>query len=167
MSSPQKKQVGSSNFLCNLGLHKWKSYGDVIQVSSKEPGFVPGFRARGTWEPESINKAVYSKRQCMRCGVRSKRKLLYDSDGTVSAYGWELVTDEIQPTSEEPITMPISHSSELRLWAYLLLVIGVVASVAYFSIASSWRIIGNLWFWIVAVLVFSLVYLVVKLLTRS
>lgn len=40
------------------------------------------------------SKAVYEGRECKRCGLKLRRKLVRNSDGTLSAIGWETDTEE-------------------------------------------------------------------------
>ena len=51
-------------WLCKLGLHKWKNYGNTVMIYWQEKGFVFGF--------ETHSKLVYEKRKCLRCGVGGK-----------------------------------------------------------------------------------------------
>jgi len=166
MNFPQERQTGSSNLLCKLGLHKWENYGDIVQVFWKEPSIVVGRRARGVLDSESKSKAVYSKRQCLRCGVKLRRKLLYNSDGTASAFGWEPDAEEIQQQSQKPTRIHTSYLDKFRLWAYVILAIGVVAFVSFFLASQSGLISGSLWIWIGAIVVLSMAYLLVRLITR-
>jgi len=167
MNFPERKrQTGSSILLCKFGLHKWESYGDIVQVFWKEPSIVVGGRARGVLDSESKSKAVYSKRQCLRCGVKLKRKLLHNPDGTASAFGWEPDAEEIQQHGQKPARTQASYLDKFRLWAYVILAIGVVAFVSYFLAIQSGLVGGSLWIWIGAIVVFSMAYLLVRLVTR-
>jgi hypothetical protein len=68
------------NLLCKLGLHKWENYGDTVQIFWKEPGVI--------WGLETHSRVVNEKRRCLRCGVKFKRKLVPNPDGTMSCVGW-------------------------------------------------------------------------------
>lgn len=83
--------------LCRLGLHKWEDYGDEVQVFWNEPQLLAGTPSvRNDSDVDVKSKVVHSKRQCLRCGMKLKRKFLINPDGTVSVAGWELDNEEIQ-----------------------------------------------------------------------
>jgi len=71
------------NWLCKLRLHKWKNYGESIVITWKEPGVIlpTSFRTQ--------SREVFTKRDCLRCGIRLKRILVKNPDGTLSCVGWE------------------------------------------------------------------------------
>jgi hypothetical protein len=71
--------------LCRLGLHRWQNYGNKVEVFSEELPVGVGLRAR-----ERHSRTVYEKCVCKRCGIKLRRKLATNSDGTVSSVGWEL-----------------------------------------------------------------------------
>jgi hypothetical protein len=85
----------SEPLLCKLGFHKWRNYGDEIVISWKEPAYVKARGAGGSkiWL-ESHQEAVFEGRECKRCGVKLRRKLVENSDGTLSCVGWEPDTEE-------------------------------------------------------------------------
>jgi hypothetical protein len=68
-------------FLCRLGLHKWENVGELVLLTWKEPGFVPG-------TTEKIRKYVHTERKCSRCSIAQKRILADNPDGTQAAIGW-------------------------------------------------------------------------------
>jgi hypothetical protein len=70
--------------LCKLGIHKWKNYGKHVLITWKEPGFVPGIK-REVW------KYVFSERECLRCGIKEKRRFSENLDGTLAAAGWKRI----------------------------------------------------------------------------
>jgi hypothetical protein len=87
--------------LCRLGFHKWQNYGKKIEVFWEEPnhikaGIKDGFGTsvgppRGNIEVRS--KSVYEGRECKRCGIKLRRKLVTNSNGTLSSVGWEPNTE--------------------------------------------------------------------------
>ena len=79
--------------LCRLGFHKWQNSGSQVMVSWKEPH---ALRARLEGEFVTYSKAVYEGKQCKRCGMKLRRKLVANSDGTVSCVGWEPDTKETE-----------------------------------------------------------------------
>jgi len=103
-------------FLCRLGFHKWQNYGSQIIVSQKEPNEFRGriyvANERGSYSMGSVpssapppsgelqgafvayGKPVYEKTKCTRCGMKLKRKLQKNSDGTLSSIGWAPFTEE-------------------------------------------------------------------------
>jgi hypothetical protein len=66
--------------LCRLGMHKWENYGKEIQIFWQEPGLIYGLTTHST--------VVFEKRKCLRCGVRLRRKLIENPDGTLASVGW-------------------------------------------------------------------------------
>jgi hypothetical protein len=42
---------------------------------------------------EGHSKLVYEGRECKRCGMKLRRKLVTNSDGTLSSIGWEPDTE--------------------------------------------------------------------------
>jgi len=72
--------------LCRLGLHKWRYYGEKVLIVWKEPGFIPGTK-------KEMRKMVYCKRECLRCGIKEKRKFFENIDGTLAAAGWERIEE--------------------------------------------------------------------------
>jgi len=76
--------------LCRLGFHKWQDYGNKIEVSWQEPSLdVGGYRYLHPHSFERHSKFVFEKCLCKRCGVKIKRKLVTNSDGTSSCIGWQ------------------------------------------------------------------------------
>ena len=84
--------------LCRLGLHKWKDYGDHIVITWSEPQI-------GSAETVPKSDAVYTKAKCLRCGIRKKRILADNPDGTKSCVGWA-------PLSEEEYNQDIQEELE-------------------------------------------------------
>jgi hypothetical protein len=82
LSTYERMQLTS--FLCRVGLHKWRGYGDQVLIVWKEPGFVPGTLKK-------MQRYVYAERECTRCGTREKRKLIQNADATWSAIGWQRI----------------------------------------------------------------------------
>ena len=72
--------------LCRLGLRKWRYYGEKVLIVWKEPGFIPGTK-------KEMRKMVYCKRECLRCGIKEKRKFFENIDGTLAAAGWERIEE--------------------------------------------------------------------------
>ncbi len=70
--------------LCRMGLHKWRNYGDRVKIQWREPGFIPGIKTTRHTE-------VFTERECLRCGVRERRKFFDNIDGTKAAAGWERI----------------------------------------------------------------------------
>ena len=84
-----------SNWLCRLGLHKWRNYGESVVVTWKEHIHDShhritriGIRSRS----RTKSKQVFTNRECLRCGIRMKRRLVRNSDGTLSSFGWEPIS---------------------------------------------------------------------------
>jgi hypothetical protein len=83
-------------------LHKWRYYGEKVVVTWKEPEYVKGgYGESGDWlpmrtrelpKPIHCQKEVFTKRKCLRCGIGVKRKLVRNSDGTLSSFGWEPIS---------------------------------------------------------------------------
>lgn len=42
---------------------------------------------------ERMRKMVYCKRECLRCGIKEKRKFSENIDGTLAAAGWERIEE--------------------------------------------------------------------------
>jgi hypothetical protein len=165
----QKNPVSSSHLLCELGLHKWRNCGDIVQVSWQEEGLVVAPRQErlsGVLYSEAKSKAVYSKRQCLRCGMKLKRKFWENSDGTISCSGWELDTEEIQQDNMEPSTSRISRRTELGLLANIVFALGVLAVVVGSFAASGWQLGESFWAFIVLLVPLFTAYVLIRLLTR-
>lgn len=88
--------------LCRFGFHKWRNYGNKVEVFWQEPmALKAGVRdsfGTNVGSPESNieahSKVVYEGRQCKRCGMKLRRKFVTNSDGTLSCIGWEPDTEE-------------------------------------------------------------------------
>lgn len=100
-----KKQ--NPNWLCKLGLHKWRNYGDPVTVTWEEPyhrwkglyHMWSGLRKRPSGSSfHTRSRVVFTKRECLRCGISMKRILVKNADGTLSCVGWEPLS---QPEYEE------------------------------------------------------------------
>ena len=61
-------------------MHKWQNYGNEIQIFWQEPGLIYGLTTK--------SKVVNEKRRCTRCGIKLKRKLSTNPDGTLASIGW-------------------------------------------------------------------------------
>jgi len=72
--------------LCKLGFHRWRNYGERVLIVWKEPGFLPGTK-------QERRKHVFSERECLRCGIKEKRKFSENIDGTLAAIGWEIIEE--------------------------------------------------------------------------
>jgi hypothetical protein len=75
------------NWICKLGLHKWRHYGEPVVITWKEPR--PIKIRYGNLNFTQRSKRVLTKRKRLRCGIRVKRKLTHNPDGTLSCVGWE------------------------------------------------------------------------------
>jgi len=77
------------NWLCKLRLHKWRNYGESIVITWKEPTFIKTPYEKFTQK----SKEVFTKKKCLRCGIRLKRRLIENPDGTLSCVGWEPLSE--------------------------------------------------------------------------
>ena len=75
--------------LCRLRFHKWENYGKEVQIFWQEPGLVYGLNTK--------SKVVFEKRRCLGCGVKLRRKLIENSDGTLASVGWVPDTESNKP----------------------------------------------------------------------
>lgn len=75
------------NWLCKLKLHKWRNYGESVVITWKEPGVI----VPTSYTTQS--RDVFTKRKCLRCGIRMKRILIKNPDGTLSCIGWEPLSE--------------------------------------------------------------------------
>jgi hypothetical protein len=86
-------------FLCRLGLHKWR-YEDVVITSGAviEPTVVRGrewIGGGGSTPPMHVNtiqrtKTVFTKRECLRCGIKQEKRISEDDSGNKTLIGgWE------------------------------------------------------------------------------
>lgn len=66
---------------CRMGMHKWSNCGDRVLICWAEPGFVPGTK-------KEIQREVFCERECLRCGIKERRKFSENIDGTKAADGW-------------------------------------------------------------------------------
>jgi hypothetical protein len=83
----KREVVAVSRFLCRLGLHRWKHYGERKLIIWKEPGLFQITMAEK-------RKRVFSKRECSWCGIKEERKLIDNLDGTFSAVGWGIIEEK-------------------------------------------------------------------------
>jgi hypothetical protein len=91
----------SPNWLCKLRLHKWRNYGESVVITWKEPGVI--FPKSYTTQ----SREVLTKRECLRCGLRVKRRLVNNPDGTLSCVGWETLSDSEYENDESEESMKI------------------------------------------------------------
>jgi hypothetical protein len=92
----------SEPLLCRLGFHKWRNYGNEVEVFWQEPtalkGGVKDSFGTSVGSPkgniEAHSKVVYEGRECARCGMKLRRKFVTNSDGILSCVGWEPDTEE-------------------------------------------------------------------------
>ena len=88
-------QTRRASWRCELGLHKWRDLGESVKVTWTEPS--PGMtRLQMQWRPvvgevrfDQGSRKVFTERECLRCGIAMKRKIVTNSDGTLSCVGWE------------------------------------------------------------------------------
>ena len=83
--------------LCRLGFHKWQKYGRQVEVFWHEPrdGIRYGVRYGGRYYGYlKHSETVYERQKCKRCGAKIRRKLVTNSDGTLSCVGWEPNNEE-------------------------------------------------------------------------
>jgi len=78
------------SLLCRFGLHRWQDYGSKVEVFWEEPPLGVGGYRYLSHSKERHSKTLYEKCVCKRCGIRLRRRLVTNSDGTVSSIGWEL-----------------------------------------------------------------------------
>jgi len=76
-----------TSLLCRLRLHKWKDYGDQVVITWSEPQIM-------STDLASKSDVVYTKAKCLRCGIRKKRILAGNTDGTMSCVGWSPLSEE-------------------------------------------------------------------------
>ena len=88
----------NTNWLCKLGLHRWRNYGESVVVTWEEPyhrwkglyHMWNGLRKRPSSSHfRTRSRVVLTKRECLRCGISMKRILVKNADGTLSCVGWE------------------------------------------------------------------------------
>jgi hypothetical protein len=82
----------SEPLLCRLGFHKWRNYGDEVEVFWQEPDNVRT-RTSPRVRYASHHETVYEGRECKRCGIKLRRKFVTNPDGTLSCVGWEPDTE--------------------------------------------------------------------------
>jgi hypothetical protein len=88
--------------LCRLGFHKWRNYGNQIEIFWQEPTPLKAGAKYGIDTSVGLRKSalgVHSEivcegRECKRCGIKLRRKLVTNSDGALSCVGWELDAEE-------------------------------------------------------------------------
>jgi len=101
------------NWLCNLGLHKWRDYGEKVVVTWKEPGRL-GYMHAGRLGFTTHGREVLTHRECLRCGIKVKRKLVHNSDGTLSCIGWDpLLDSEYEKLPKPQITLLTSLTQRI------------------------------------------------------
>jgi hypothetical protein len=87
----EKRQ--NPSWLCKLGLHKWRDYGESVVVTWKErtqwgpPHTLSTRKFRSRFGTHS--REVFTRRKCLRCGVDLKRRLVKNPDGSLSCVGWD------------------------------------------------------------------------------
>jgi len=73
---------------CRWNYHDWRLYGDRVFVRWNERRIEESFHT-----PRLVGRqrqdVVHSRRQCLRCGLRQKRKLTQNEDDAWEVYGWE------------------------------------------------------------------------------
>lgn len=79
---------------CGLGFHKWRNYGEEVGIfySEERPSSqpIPGqLRARRT-----RGEAVFERRKRKRFGIKLRRTLEKNPDGTLFCVGWEPGTEK-------------------------------------------------------------------------
>ncbi len=101
MTDSSRNREVSSPLLCRLGFHKWRNYGDQIEVFWQEPTPLEANVKNpniGTSARENLldthSRIVYEGKECKRCGMKLRRKLVTNPDGTLSAVGWEPCNEE-------------------------------------------------------------------------
>jgi hypothetical protein len=88
------------NWLCRLGLHKWRDFGGSVVITWKEPKLLKTSYDKFTQK----SREVFTKRKCLRCGIEMKRRLVRNPNGTFSCIGWEplLYSEYEKDRFEEP-----------------------------------------------------------------
>ena len=79
--------------LCRLGLHKWRNYGEEVEVFWHDR---PRAMIYGPTYERARGEVVRERRKCKRCGIKLRRVLVTNPDGTVSCVGWEPDTEEVE-----------------------------------------------------------------------
>jgi len=100
-------QKTQTNWLCRLGLHKWRDFGESVVVTWTEPS--PGMgRLQAQWRPyvgevrfDQDSRNVFTERECLRCGIAMKRRIVTNFDGTLSCVGWEQVPSRTVEANEQ------------------------------------------------------------------
>jgi hypothetical protein len=57
-------------------------------ISWEEPAFFIGTKKK--------QKMVFVERECLRCGIKQKRKFSENIDGTLAPVGWDIIQDRKQ-----------------------------------------------------------------------
>ncbi len=89
----EKRQ--SPSWLCKLGFHKWREYGESVVVTWKErtqwgSARDPTLSTRKVLSRFGTHsREVFTRRKCLRCGVDLKRRLVKNPDGSLSCVGWD------------------------------------------------------------------------------
>jgi len=82
------------NWLCRLGLHNWRYYGESVVLTWKEPVDGAWYAPRRRWPVRRVRgEKVLTKRVCLRCGIDMARILVENADGTISSGGWEVISE--------------------------------------------------------------------------
>ena len=81
------------NWLCRLGLHNWRDYGESVVLTWKEPVY-KAWRTRAPEHirSEKVHARKLTKRICLRCGIDMTRILNKNADGTISSVGWKPIS---------------------------------------------------------------------------
>jgi hypothetical protein len=69
----------------------WRSYAHFVQRA----GIIPGIK-------REERKHVYCERECLRCGIKEKRKFTDNIDGTLAPIGWVRIVE-----ADEDKTKPV------------------------------------------------------------
>ena len=84
----------SAPFLCRLGFHKWRNYGDEVEVFWEEPPLRIARNKYLSHNEERHSETVYEGRECKRCSIKLRRKFVTNSNGTLSCVGWETGSED-------------------------------------------------------------------------
>jgi hypothetical protein len=77
------------NWLCRLGLHKWRDFGESVVITWKEPAVIKTPYEKFTQK----SRKVFTRKKCLRCGIKMKRRFVGNPNGTSSCIGWEPLLD--------------------------------------------------------------------------
>jgi hypothetical protein len=103
------------SWLCKLGFHKWRNYGESVVVTWQER--TPWGRARDPAVSTrkvlrrfgTHSREVFTRRKCLRCGVDLKRRLVKNPDGSLSCVGWDSTSEFEFEKDEEPERKTTGH----------------------------------------------------------